>query len=118
MTSHVTSHCEIGYDRSLGVENCPVCCVKGGALLIMNIKTLHRVEFLSDFVHCIVLSYLEICSLSLCSTAKLVVLVQNDVQHMKGLYFKVFLGSCKVLWCSIGWEHIGPERKKNIFKLE
>ena len=54
VTSHVTSHCEIGYDRSLGVENCPVCCVKGGALLIMNIKTLHKDEFLSDVVHCIV----------------------------------------------------------------
>ena len=78
MTSHVTSHCEIGYDRSLGVENCPVCCVKGGAVLIMNIKTLHKDEFLSDFVHCIVtncqpkhvLGYLDICSLSLFSTVR------------------------------------------------
>ena len=78
MTSHVTSHCEIGYDRSLGVENCPVCCVKGGAVLIMNIKTLHKDEFLSDFVHCIVtncqpkhvLGYLDICSLSLFSTLR------------------------------------------------
>ena len=90
MTSHVTSHCEIGYDRSLGVENCPVCCVKGGAVLIMNIKTLHKDGFLSDFVRCImtncqpeyVFGYIDICSLSLCSTIKLVVLVQDEVQHM------------------------------------